>query len=273
VDRYRDANRELWNLWTGLHETSPQYDLRGFKEGKCALKPIELVELGDVRGRSLLHLQCHFGLDTLSWARRGAAVTGVDFSDASVRLARSIAEETAIRAEFLCCDLYDLPRCLDRSFDIVFTSYGVLAWLPDLDGWARVVERFLNPGGIFYIVEIHPFSYVFDNGPGATDLRVTVPYFRSGDPLRFEEQGSYAAPDAPVRSISYEWPYPLGNVLTALIGAGLRIEYVREYPYTVYPALPFLRRGDDGLWRFPDGMIPIPLLFSLKARKEPPRQG
>ena len=155
------ANRELWNAWTEIHEGSTFYDVEGFLAGRQTLLPIELEELGpDVReGTTLLHLQCHFGLDTLSWARRGARVTGVDFSDKAIALADRLAREVGLdeACRFVQSDLYDLPAHLDERFDVVFTSWGVLMWLPDLTAWGRLIARYLRPGGIFYIVDFHPF--------------------------------------------------------------------------------------------------------------------
>src|SRR5919206_2445351 len=158
MNKYVESNRSLWDGWTRLHAHSEFYDLAGFKAGRSSLKDIELAEVGDVRGRSLLHLQCHFGQDTLSWARLGAEVTGVDFSTEAIRLARALNEELHIPARFIQSNIYALPDVLDERFDIVFTSYGVLAWLPDLDAWGEIVARYLKPGGFFYIVENHPLT-------------------------------------------------------------------------------------------------------------------
>jgi 2-polyprenyl-3-methyl-5-hydroxy-6-metoxy-1,4-benzoquinol methylase len=149
MNQYTHANRILWNAWTKIHEKSQFYDIQAFKAGGNTLKSIELDELGDVRGSSLLHLQCHFGQDTLSWARLGAQVTGVDLSDEAISLARSLAGELGLKARFVCSDLYELPQVLKEQFDIVFTSYGVLAWLSDLPRWAGIIANFIKPGGYF----------------------------------------------------------------------------------------------------------------------------
>src|SRR4051812_6983269 len=198
MDEYLRSNQELWNHWTELHEKSEMYDLPGFKAGGFRLHDIEKGELGDVSGKSLLHLQCHFGLDSLSWARLGAKVTGVDFSDKALALARSLSAEMDIPATFVHSNIYDLPEHLSEQFDIVFTSYGVLGWLPDLERWAGVVAHFLKPGGTFLVVEAHPFSMVFDNDH-ESELRVIYPYFVRPEPFKFEVRGSYAAPDPDYR--------------------------------------------------------------------------
>ena len=148
MEQYLEANRKLWDQWTAEHEASPFYDVAGFRAGKDRLRSIELSEMPDVRGKTLLHLQCHFGLDTLAWARRGAIASGVDFSEQSIALARSLSQELGIAADFYCSDIYNLPAVLDGQFDIVFTSYGVLHWLKDLQRWGEVIAHFLKPGGI-----------------------------------------------------------------------------------------------------------------------------
>jgi len=202
----------------------------------------------------------------------GATVTGIDLSEEGIRLARSLSAELKIPAEFIRSDLYDLPKVLDRRFDIVFTSYGVLIWLRDIGRWARTIARFLKPGGTFYIVEFHPVTLIFDNTEEATDLRVGFPYFHRPEPIRYTGQGSYAAPDAPYLSVTYEWVHSLGDIVTALIDAGFRIEFLHEFPYTICRHFPFLEKGADGLWRLPGREDSLPLLFSLRAKSAGERE-
>jgi SAM-dependent methyltransferase len=198
----------------------------------------------------LLHLQCHFGLDTLSWARLGAKVTGVDFSDKAIALARSLSKELAIPSNFVCSDIYDLPKALKGKFDIVFTSAGVLAWLPDLRRWAQTIVHFLKSGGIFYIHEFHPFAYVFDDQDDISDLRVAYPYFGSSEPIRCPVKGSYADRGAHVsQPVAYEWAHSLGEILDSLVAVGLRIDFLHEFPFCSIQMLPFMERGEDGRWR------------------------
>jgi SAM-dependent methyltransferase len=268
MNEYLEANRKRWDELTALHAQSALYDVEGFRAGRVTLMPLEREEVGDVVGRSLLHLQCHFGLDTLSWARLGAQVTGVDFSAQAIALARSLSEELGIKADFICADLYDLPDVLDGQFDIVFTSYGVLCWLPDLTRWAEVIAHFLRPGGTFYIAEIHPFAMVFYDESDAEGLEVFYPYFHTTEPLRFEEEGSYAAPDAEtVHTVTYEWLHSLGDVVDSLISAGLRIEFLHEFPYACFKMFPFLEQDHEGWWRLEGNAGSIPMTFSLKATK------
>jgi SAM-dependent methyltransferase len=265
---YKAANRALWDEWTAIHVQSEFYDVEGFKRGDIKLHSLEREEVGDVAGKSLLHLQCHFGLGTLSWARLGATVTGADFSSKSIEAARSLSSELEIPASFVCSDIDHLPEVLSGRFDIVFTSYGVLPWLPDLKRWAGVIAHFLKPGGVFYIAEAHPISYIFDDAQGVSDLVIKYPYFARDEPIEWKTQGSYADRNAHVvQPVSYEWPHTIGDIINALIGAGLRIEFLHEFPYVTWQQLPFMVEGSDGYWRLPDREASLPLLFSIRAGK------
>jgi SAM-dependent methyltransferase len=271
MDQYSDSNRALWNQWTELHEGSEFYDVAGFRAGKSSLRAIELAELGDeVAGKRLLHLQCHFGLDTLSWARLGATVTGVDISDRAIALAQRLSEELAIPARFLCSSIEGLAEVLDDQYDIVYSSYGVLHWLRDLQAWARAIAQALRPGGFFYMVEDHPFMRVFTSEAG--DLKVDNPYFFDPEPWRFEARGSYAAQPAeetPTQA-GYMWDHSIGEVLNALAGAGLRLEYLHEFPYAAREKFAGVGmvREESGLWRFGRQHNMVPLLFSLRVRRD-----
>jgi len=268
MSEYTKANRKLWNAWTQIHETSEFYDNEAFKAGRSTLKSIELEELSDVCGKSLLHLQCHFGQDTLSWARLGARVTGVDLSDEAIKLAGLLAAELNLDARFICSDIYELPGVFDEQFDIVFTSYGVLAWLSDLDRWAEIIARFLKPGGIFYIVEIHPYSDTLDDWETEPGLGIRYPYFKPAEPMVFDAETSYAEPHAihtdPIRN--YQWNHSMAEILNALMDAGLHIQFLHEFPMTVFQQLPFMKEI-DGWYRLPENLPEIPFLFSVKATK------
>jgi 2-polyprenyl-3-methyl-5-hydroxy-6-metoxy-1,4-benzoquinol methylase len=266
MERYIQANLQHWNEVTPIHVRSRFYDVEGFKAGRRSLHAIELVELGNVSSKTLLHLQCHFGLDTLSWARLGAKVTGVDFSGAAITQAQMLSYETNLPAAFICSNLYDLPKVLDAQFDIVFTSYGVLGWLPDIRRWAEIVARYVKPGGAFYIAEIHPVSYIFDDEARSGPPAVKNAYFYSPDPEQSTSQ-DYADPTAHVATPTYNWAHSLSDVVNAVINAGLRVEFLHEFPYTVYQQFPFMEQGADGFWRLKGYENSIPLLFSLKATK------
>jgi len=270
MDKYLQANRALWDEWTAINYRSDFYKVEAFKAGQNRLRDYELEEIGPVEGKALLHLQCHFGLDTLSWARLGAQVTGADFSPAGIERARALAAELSLPATFVCADLYDLPPQLSGTFDIVYTSRGVLGWLPDIERWAQVVTHFLKPGGVFYITEIHPFEQVFDDDDGVTELRLRYPYFTTREPLVFTPQGSYADRSATVTAKhEYAWNHGLGEIVTALATNGLRVEFLHEFTFCEWP-VSFLLPGGDGRYRLPpelDGKLP--LFFSLRASKPP----
>jgi SAM-dependent methyltransferase len=277
VNRYLRSNQAMWDIWARHHVASPFYAADEFKRtgGRAQRRGLDALEtrlVGDVTGRSLLHLQCHFGLDTLAWAERGAAVTGVDFSTEAISAARALAADTRVAATFIECDVYGLPERLNAEFDVVFASHGVLCWLPDLDRWARVAAHFLRPGGVFCLIEGHPFPLVFDDTRTDRDLRIGFPYFNPGEPLRIERRGSYAVPEADFQSLMYEWVHPLSEVLGALLRAGLRLESFEEYPYAAWPMFPWMEARADGMWEFPAGSVSLPLMFSVTASK-PRRSG
>jgi SAM-dependent methyltransferase len=258
-----DANRRAWDQWAGLHVRAPFYDVPAFEGGALSLTELELEEVGEVRDLSLLHLQCHFGLDTLSWARRGARVTGLDFSEAALAEARALAIRVGLqdRARFVAANVYDAPDALGgERFDVVFTSFGVLSWLPALDPWAEVVARCLRPGGRFHLVELHPFLGMFD------DRFQTIDYPYDGGPIVANEQGSYADRNAPVVTRTYGWNHGLATVVGALLRAGLVVDRLREWTWTPFPLFPDMETiapRRHRLRRFGDR---VPLTYAVAAR-------
>ncbi|MBI4727672.1 class I SAM-dependent methyltransferase [candidate division TA06 bacterium] len=266
-NNYLDANKALWEELTEINVGSAMYDLEGFKQGAETLDPIEIEELGHVKGKLILHLQCQFGQDAISLARKGAVVTGVDFSEKAIALAKSLSAELNVPADFVCCNIYDLPQRLDKEFDIVFTSGGVLCWLPDLTKWAQLINRVLKPGGFFYIREFHPVAAVFSNDSADTELKARYSYFHQDQPQKWDDCYAYADHSKKTKNPSYEWQHPLADVVSSLLAAGLRIEFLHEFSHCSYDCFPFLEKGADGRWRFPGGKDLIPLMFSLKALK------
>ncbi|MBN1230527.1 MAG: class I SAM-dependent methyltransferase [Anaerolineales bacterium] len=265
---YSKANLALWNEWAIIHKTSSLYDLTAFIEGKVKLREIDADELGSIKGKNLLHLMCHMGLDSCLLAEKGANVTAADFSPKALAVARELADKKNMDVRFIESDIYDLPKNLSGKFDIVYTSIGVLSWLKDLKEWAAIISHFLAPGGFFYIHEIHPFALVFNDGPDETTLQVKFPYFGTDEPVRYDIQGSYADPYAKVnQSFSYEWTYTLEGIFTALIQSGLTIQFLHEHAKTHYAMFPFLEESPPGVYTLPDGMPPIPLTFSIRAEK------
>jgi len=262
MNEYFKTNCSLWNCWTKLHEKSRFYDVESFKTGRNSLMPIEIEEVGDVNGRSLLHLQCHFGLDTLSWARMGAVVTGVDFSDEAIKLARSLSNELEISAKFILSNIYDLPDKLNEKFDIVFTSYGVLTWLPDLKNWAELIVKYMKPTGIFYIVEFHPVGCMTDeDGNG-----FAYPYFHNPEPEKYTSTGSYAESNAGHINEQYEWSHGIGEIVTALTSVGLKLDFLHEFPYSNSKYEPYTLEIKPGRYVINGQKHPLPLMFSIRAR-------
>jgi len=271
MDDAMRANRDLWDAWTTINAASAFYDVESFRNGQrpIRLADYERAEIGPVAGQTLLHLQCHFGLDSLSWARLGAIVTGMDFSERGIAAARALSAELDIPARFIVSNLYDLPAVLDGQFDVVYTSKGVLGWLPDIAGWARVAARFVKPGGIFYVTEIHPVAQAFENeGVAVGELRLAYPYWSHVEPLTFEVHGSYADTSAPTEGlVEHGWDHSLGEIVTSLIEAGLHIDFLHEFDFVDWP-IDFLVEGPDGRWRLPPGTAgQLPLFFSLRASK------
>ena len=268
MDKHTKANRNLWDEWTLMHEGSKEYDVEGFLKGKQTLDSIEIRELGSVEGKSLLHLQCHFGLDTMSWARLGAKVTGVDFSEKAINLARKLSEQAGIDAEFIQSDIYNLPNVLSKQYDIVFTSEGVLVWLPDLKKWGQVISRYLKKGGKFYIREGHPFSKIFDDEIKTKEFKIRYPYSTPDQPFHFRGSETYTESTRKIDPMDwYEWNHSVSEIINSLIEAGLRIDFFNEYTYISGKVLPFLIQRSDGNWILPEDMGELPLQFSLMATK------
>ncbi|TXT55622.1 MAG: hypothetical protein BAJATHORv1_30001 [Candidatus Thorarchaeota archaeon] len=268
IHRYYQDNEIMWDAFAELHFDSPSYRTEDFLKGDSVLNTIELEELSPfVKGKSLLHLQCHFGLDTLSWAREGAIPTGVDISGKAIDFARILAEKTNLPAEFIKSNIYDLPDLLDEQFDIIFTSYGVLCWLKDIERWAEIIHHFLKNGGIFYIVEFHRFMWIFD-WDGEKPI-VKHSYFHDPNPLSYTTEGSYAESDKSCgEREGHEWAHTMSDVLNALISVGLKIKYIHEFPMSPFKNFSFTTKSDDGYYRYEDSDIELPLVFSIMATKE-----
>lgn len=265
MEDYYKVNKARWNELVKIHAQTDEYDLEGFLSGKNSLHELETELLGDVKNKKLLHLQCHFGLDTISWARLGADVTGVDFSEEAIELAEELALRTGVDAEFICSNLYDLPGKIGFTYDIVFTSYGVLCWLHDIDRWGEVISHFLRRGGIFLLVESHPFMWVFDDEDDG--LKVKYSYWHSEEPLSWEEDGTYADETAKVTNRkSFEWQHTVSDILNSLIKAGLSILEVGEYPELVWKYLPIAEKVDETYYKIKGD--PLPQTWSVKAFKK-----
>jgi len=256
-----DTNRSHWNAVTPGHLTSEFYDVDSFKAGRDTIDAVEEELVGDVADRTLLHLQCHFGLDTMSWTRRGAVATGVDFSEVAIQAATDLASTLSLNTRFKVGDVLDLR--LEEEFDIVFTSHGVLGWLPDLRPWGETVARHLKPHGRFVLVDSHPVLWTFDDERTDGKMSLRYDYF-SREAMAFEETGSYANPDGPVTN-TLERIHPLQEVLGSLIEAGLTITGFHEYDHLAWQALPHMVQDGEGWWRLPPDSPAFPLMFAVTA--------
>jgi SAM-dependent methyltransferase len=264
-----EANRELWQRWTALHVPSDFYDAGGFAADPDS-RPFDRIIaelLGDIRGLRALHLQCHFGLDTLRLARLGAEVTGLDFSPAAVAAACELSARSGIPATFIEGDVTAPPAELAESaFDLVFTSYGVISWIPDLKPWAETIASRLAPGGVFKIADSHPTLWVFDDEADDPELRVKYSYF-GRDALEWEEYGSYAAPGGEHVGTSHSWQHTFEEIIGVLVRAGLVIEELREFPLLAWKYTTAMVEREPGLFGQPDGQPELPLMFTLTARR------
>jgi len=261
-ENYLEINRKSWNNKTSIHLRSEFYDLEGFLKGKSSLNDIELTMLGDVRGKSILHLQCHFGQDTISLSRLGADVTGVDLSDKAIEQAEQIARETRSDARFICCDIYELPNQHNQQYDIVYTSYGVIGWLPDLDKWAGVISKFLKPGGRLVFVEFHPVVWMFDD-----DFEgIKYSYFNSGAIVE-TASGTYADKTADLHQQYVMWNHSLSDILNAILKHGMDLNILDELDYSPYNCFNKTTEIAPGKYRIQHLGDKIPMIFSILATK------
>ncbi len=262
LNKYFEVNKATWNEKVKVHAKSDMYDLEAFKKGKSSLMHYELDALGDLKGKSLLHLQCHFGQDTLSWSRLGAKCVGVDLSNEGIKLAQKLNEELNLDAEFVCCNVLDTSKYVKDEFDIVFTSYGTIGWLPDLKPWAGMIAKRLKKGGTFYIAEFHPIVWMFNYTEGKPIMK----YGYMQDEVIYEEyEGTYANQSSKMISKEYGWNHGLGEVVTALTEAGLHIDYLKEHDESPYNVLPDLIETKSGNYVTKDKLYP--LIFEIKATK------
>ena len=259
---YLKLNKEGWNKRTAAHLNGAFYEIDAFKKGKTSLKHIELGLLGDIRGKDILHLQCHFGQDSLSLARMGANVTGVDMSDKGIEAAEALRDELGLKAEFICCNVLELQKHLDRKFDMIFATYGIVGWHPEFDSWAKVASHFLRSGGELLLAEFHPMAWMFD----PKFEYIMYPYFNTET---FHEQigYSYGSEKQFIDAMDVSWNHPMCDIISALIDSGLTISHFKEYNYTPYDLF------HDSKEVKPEQFIPqnqkgrIALTYSIKATK------
>ena len=260
---YIAINKHSWNNRTDTHLNSEFYNLEGFLNGDTSLNSIELEILEEIKGKSILHLQCHFGQDTISLSRLGAEVTGVDLSDKAIESAIKIAKETNSNTQFICCDLYDLENHLDKQFDIVFTSYGTITWLPDLDKWGKLISKFLKPNGKFIFVEFHPVVWMFDDN----FEKIGYNYFNVA-PIVETENGTYADKDAKISQSYVTWNHSMSEVISSLIGNKMEIVDFKEYDYSPYNVFRNMVEFEPKKFRIKHLDDKIPMVYSIVAKRK-----
>ena len=269
MDEYRQTNLVNWNERTGIHAESRLYDLAGYVSDPNKISDVvefDRHELGDVRNKSLLHLQCHIGTDTLSLAGLGARVTGVDFSPDAIATARRLSAECGTLGRFEVAELYDTPQVISDTFDIVYTGVGALTWLPDIASWGRVVAAMLNPGGTFYIREFHPMLWTVDDEQDDEALIVKYPYFE-GPAIKFDNEHTYSDGGKLANTANFEWNHSLSEIVMALLDHGLELKFLHEHTFAESQNLKCMVEAENGHWRLPSGGERLPLMFSLLAVK------
>ncbi len=259
-------NLKLWDARVEVHTKSSLYKMKAFLEGETSLTEIERDALGDVSGKSLLHLQCHFGQDTLSWARKGAKVTGIDFSPNAIAKAEEIRDQLDLNARFVTSNIYDLPEVLAGEFDIVFTSYGATPWLPDLEKWAAIISRYLKKGGTFYLAEFHPTLYIFN----FDNYKVEYSYFNENKPYSEEVIGTYADKSDQTKGTEHFWNHSISEKVNALLKEGLQLVELNEYDFSPYNCFPNMVEREPGryVWGADKFGVRIPMILSLKMVKQ-----
>ncbi len=262
MQNYIEINKNSWNKRTEVHLKSEFYNLDGFIKGKSSLNAIELELLGNISGKKILHLQCHFGQDTISLARLGAIVTGVDLSDKAIEAANELVEKTGTTATFICCNIYDLPKYLNETFDIVFTSYGTIGWLPDIEKWAKIVSQYLKPGGYFVFAEFHPVIWMYDN-----DFTYIQYNYFIDTPIIETQTGTYADTNANIEVKDITWNHSISEVVNSLIINNLQLISLNEYNYSPYNCFNNTEEFEPGKFRIKNFGNKVPLVYALKCHK------
>ncbi len=261
MKNYIEINKNAWNNRVHVHLRSDFYKLDSFAGGESSLPALDIALLGDVRGKSILHLQCHFGMDTLSMARMGAKVTGVDFSDTAISKAKELSKELQVEACFVCCDVFNLPQVLNESFDIVYTSYGVISWLPDLQQWGKVVSAMLKPHGRFVMVEFHPILWMFDE-----DFKEITYQYSNKEPYVIEEP-TYTDNGEETIDQTVTWNHGLSDVINGLANSGISIQKLDEYDYSPFNISPQMIETAPEKYQIKGLEGKIPMLFSILGEK------
>ena len=269
LDAFRLVNQANWNERTHIHAASRAYDLASYIDDPHKISRVvcfDIPDLGSVSGKTLLHLQCHIGTDTLSLARLGAIVTGVDFSPDAIATARQLSVDCGVAARFEVAELYDTPSVIHETFDIVYTGVGALTWLPDIAAWGRIVATMLKPGGVLFLRDFHPMLWTIDDERDDNALVVKYPYFET-PAVRFENATTYTDGDDLAHAVTYQWNHSLGEIVMALLDHGLQLSLLKEHKIVESQYLPYMKQDTDGRWRLPCGEDRLPLMYTIRAVK------
>jgi SAM-dependent methyltransferase len=264
VTSWLDANRMNWNDRVAVHVTSAFYGVSDWLRDTPGPDPTEASLVGDVAGRDLVHLQCHFGMGTLEWARAGATVTGVDFSETAIAEAESLAERAGLAqtSTFVVSDVVGAPAALSRRYDVVYVSLGSLCWLPRIEEWAEVVAALLAPGGTLLVHDVHPLAFSLDDD----GVHVAYSYFEEVAPVVDDTPTTYTDGATLAHTTTYEWNHSIGEIVSALAGRGLMVTHLAENDWTRFQNFEDLVEGPRGIFRAPEGAPRRPLSFTLCAR-------
>ena len=269
LDEYRIANRANWDARVDIHYASAEYGIDRYLADPDHISDVVSLDrdrLGDLTGKKLIHLQCHIGTDTISLARLGAEVTGIDLSEKSIDAARRLSADSGTPARFFVSELYDAPTVVPEKFDIVYTGAGAICWIPDIRGWAEVVASFLSPGGRFHMLEGHPMLWSLD-WDDTEKLSVIYPYFETEEPDAEIEEGTYAGEGVVTSPLNYAWNHGIGETLTALLDVGFRIDAIEEYDFCAWQGIEQMVLSEDGYWRLPEETRRLPAMWMVAATK------
>jgi SAM-dependent methyltransferase len=266
LQEYIEANKTAWDKKVTYDVESSYYNVKDFVKGKSSLNKLELDLLGNIQNKKLLHLQCYFGLDTLSFARLGAVSTGVDFSENAINYARNLSKNLSLNTDFICTNVYGLSENVNDQYDLAYSSYGAICWLPDLDLWAKEIYDVLKPGGSFYLIDFHPLIISYDL------LRVNYSkysYFNSRNtPIKIIRKGTYANENADIETVEYNWNHSIAEIFNAFLKNDFRIDKFNEYPFIPINGFPNLELRADGNYYQRESKNNVPILFSLKVTKK-----
>lgn len=263
-NKYFDMNRFNWNQKANINYGSEYYDVEKFKKTLCSLYPLDHDLLGNIKGKKILHLMCHFGMDTISMAYKGADVTGVDFSDDAIKFAKKLSTEVGVQSKFICSNVYDIPDVIKETFDIVYMTYGTIGWLPDLFRLAEIIYGLLNNNGFYLLIDSHPIYWMFGS---PTDSTIVYPYESGDQVIEIKPEGTYADENAKIEGVEYWWNHGISKIINSLISNKLQIQYFNEYNYDSRKVNKTDIQDSNGNWTCPELEGKYPLMFAVKAKK------